>query len=187
RLVFDSKNDISRHFKTTENTLTVLHLHLDEIFEPGENTIEAIRSLIQNPSTITVVFDERGILNHFPIGFEKSGHLIYVGGKSEFHQSLAAQLIFGGVGTHRQLGNDLNEHFKKGEGLHSPGGLRLRYSPPQVLGMDARLLRDSIGAIAKMGIDSGAFPGCQVLVAKNGHVVFHETWGFHTYDKKQPV
>lgn len=39
----------------------------------------------------------------------------------------------------------------------------------------------------QMGIDSLAFPGAQVLVAKNDTVVFHKAYGFHTYDQKQAV
>ena len=113
--------------------------------------------------------------------------MIYVAGDRNYHQSLAAQLIFGGIGGKNFLYKDLNRHFKKGDGLKTSGGIRLRYSPPQILGMDTKILQDSITSIAQMAIDSAAFPGCQVLVAKEGHVVFHETYGYQTYDKKQAV
>jgi len=39
----------------------------------------------------------------------------------------------------------------------------------------------------KMGIDSLAFPGAQLLVVKNDTVVFHKAYGFHTYDSIEPV
>jgi len=32
-----------------------------------------------------------------------------------------------------------------------------------------------------------AYPGCQVLVAKDGKVIFQKSYGYHTYDKKQEV
>ncbi|KAA3631647.1 MAG: class A beta-lactamase-related serine hydrolase, partial [Bacteroidetes bacterium] len=41
--------------------------------------------------------------------------------------------------------------------------------------------------IVESGIAAGAFPGAQVLVAKDGKVVYHETFGFHTYDSLAPV
>ena len=32
-----------------------------------------------------------------------------------------------------------------------------------------------------------AAPGCQVLVAKDNKIVYHKTFGYHTYDKDQEV
>lgn len=167
--------------------VTLVHFHLHELFELSEKAIAELNHLIAQPATISVVFDENGIINSFPFRFEKAGHLIYVKGKDQYHQSLAAQLIFGGIGAGQKLEKDVNEYFKKGDGLTTQGALRLGYAPPQLSGMNAQLLHDSISSIAQMGIDSGAFPGCQVLIAKNGQVVFHETWGFHTYDKIRRV
>ncbi len=37
------------------------------------------------------------------------------------------------------------------------------------------------------GIKKGAFPGAQVLAAKNGRIIFHKAYGFHTYDSLRPV
>lgn len=167
--------------------ITILHLHLQKSLHLNTKKIAGLQQIINEPSTIVVVFDEANLFKNLPLNFENSKHLIYVSGNGKFHQSLAAQLIFGGIGTSQQLEKDLNDSFKKGDGLSTAGGLRLRYAPPQLSGMDAQLLRDSISAIALMAIDSGAFPGCQVLVAKDGQVVFHETWGFQTYDKKKAV
>ena len=184
---FDLEKDTFLKDEKTKAELTILHFHLDELFELNAEVIAELQELIAQTNTISVVFDERGILNSFPFHFEKVTHLIYVSGAGSFHQSLAAQLIFGGFGAKNYLQKDLNQHFKKGEGLSSERGLRLRYSPPQLLGMNAQILHDSITSISQNAIDSNAFPGCQVLVVKNGHVVFHETWGYQTYDKKNAV
>jgi len=48
-------------------------------------------------------------------------------------------------------------------------------------------LRDQIDSIITIGINKNAFPGAQILVAKNGSIVFHNTYGYHTYDSIQPV
>ena len=37
------------------------------------------------------------------------------------------------------------------------------------------------------GIGEFAMPGCQVLVAKAGNVIYHKAFGYHTYTKKRPV
>ncbi len=184
---FDLEKDTFLKNEKTNPELIILHFHLHELFELNEAVIAELQDLIERANTISVVFDEYGILNSFTFHFEKAAHLIYVSGSGSFHQSLAAQLIFGGFGAKNQLQKDLNPHFRKVDGLSSKGSLRLRYSPPLLLEMNAQLLQDSIAVIVQNAIDSNAFPGCQVLVVKNGHVVFHETWGYQTYDKRKEV
>ncbi len=44
-----------------------------------------------------------------------------------------------------------------------------------------------IAKIVKQGMDAKAFPGCQVLVMKDGAVVYDSCFGYFTYDKKQAV
>lgn len=104
-----------------------------------------------------------------------------------YSHTLAAQLIFGGVGASGKLRESLNEHFRAGTGLFTQGDLRLRYSPPEIVGMNRQMLEDSIRAIVEEGIAKGAYPGAQVVVAKDGHVVYQENFGYHTYDSLQSV
>ncbi len=100
---------------------------------------------------------------------------------------LGAQLIFGALGTDQRLVEDLSARFPKGSGIDKQGGIRLGYAPPEAVGMDGLILADSIQAILKEGIEAGAFPGAQVLVAKNGQVVYHQGFGYHTYEKDHAV
>ena len=44
-----------------------------------------------------------------------------------------------------------------------------------------------IDAFALEGIREKAYPGCQILIAKNGEVVLERAYGYHTYDKKEEV
>lgn len=44
-----------------------------------------------------------------------------------------------------------------------------------------------IAKIVKQGMDAKAFPGCQVLVMKDGAVVYDSCFGYFTYEKKQAV
>ncbi len=102
-------------------------------------------------------------------------------------EDLGAQLIFGALGTDQRLAEDLTERFPKGSGIDKPGGLRLGYAPPEAVGMDGVLLADSIQAILQEGIAGGAFPGAQVLVAKNGQIVYHQGFGYHTFAEQRAV
>lgn len=55
------------------------------------------------------------------------------------------------------------------------------------IGVDSFLVSKEVDSIITNGIKNQSFPGAQVLVAQNGTVVFHQSYGFHTYDSIQPV
>jgi CubicO group peptidase (beta-lactamase class C family) len=89
-----------------------------------------------------------------------------------WHQSLAAQLIFGGISL---------------EDGKEAVGVRLGYSPIASVGMKANILHDSIKYIIEQGIAAKAFPGAQVLVARKGKIIYHEAFGKHTYEGEQKL
>lgn len=104
--------------------------------------------------------------------FERADAILFSPSSDSLHQSLAAQAIFGGCAIDGQM---------------STKKTRLGFAPPTLVGLDGQLMVDSIRTIVEEGIQAQAFPGAQVLVAKDGMVVFHETYGFQTYDSLQPV
>jgi CubicO group peptidase (beta-lactamase class C family) len=63
----------------------------------------------------------------------------------------------------------------------------LIHALPSQLGFDEAFIHQKVDSIMEMGIDSLAFPGAQLLVAKNDTIIFHKAYGFHTYDSIQPV
>jgi CubicO group peptidase (beta-lactamase class C family) len=54
-------------------------------------------------------------------------------------------------------------------------------------GLDKTRVKRQVDSIITLGINNYAFPGAQVLVAKEGKVIFHQAFGFHTYDSVRPV
>ena len=52
---------------------------------------------------------------------------------------------------------------------------------------DYSILENNIDLVAQEGLDSQAYPGAQVLIAKDGKIVLNKTYGYHTFDKKDPV
>jgi len=88
-------------------------------------------------------------------------------------QAMAAQLLFGAQNLTLSSGGIL-------------AASRLGHCPPEVAGIDREKLA-SIDDYVQRAIRKKAIPGCQVLVAKGGHIVYDKTFGYHTYDKLQPV
>jgi len=58
---------------------------------------------------------------------------------------------------------------------------------PSEVGLDSLFIHRKVDSIMTLGIQKEAFPGAQLLVAKQGKIIFHKAYGFHTYDNVQSV
>lgn len=67
------------------------------------------------------------------------------------------------------------------------GSAQLTKINPEDLGLDALVLKSGIESIIQEAIDSAAFPGCQILLVKDGKIFYEESFGYHTYDSLVPV
>ncbi|MGK0254582.1 MAG: CubicO group peptidase (beta-lactamase class C family) [Mariniflexile sp.] len=63
----------------------------------------------------------------------------------------------------------------------------LSFGSPKEVGLDAVYIQTKVDSIMTLGIKEKAFPGAQLLVAKNNKIIFHQGYGFHTYDSIQKV
>ncbi|NNE77526.1 MAG: serine hydrolase, partial [Pricia sp.] len=63
----------------------------------------------------------------------------------------------------------------------------LLYAHPAAVGLDSAYIHSKVDSIITNGIKNNAFPGAQILVAKNGNIIFHKAYGYHTYDSIQSV
>jgi CubicO group peptidase (beta-lactamase class C family) len=114
-------------------------------------------------------------------------NVIFSEARTPWSQSLVAQSLFGAVSVDQQLEEGLSDAYPKGSGFPLPAIQRLAFAPPTAMGMDREKLQDSIRAIVEEGRLYGAFPGAQVLVAKSGTIVYHETFGYHSDRILTPV
>jgi len=146
----------------------------------------ALSSLLQTLSsfsqpTVLAVFGDISNLEN-----AQTDALLFAKDNIDWTSSLAAQIIFGGASAKGKLATDIPP-YQLGAGLTTPAPTRLGYAPPEAVGLDSQLMTDSLNALIHLGIAEQAFPGANVLVAKNGKVVFHKAYGFHTYDSLQGV
>jgi len=162
---------------------------------PGELTEEnqtIISSLKQETKLIVVWFDDPASLEPWlssaPDGanLDPEGLILSYEG-NPMTEGLSAQLIFGGVGGSGRLPVAIGDHYPVGHGITTSGGLRLQYGFPENAGLCSGQLNHAIDSIVKRGLEAGAYPGCQVIVARKGIVVFQKAYGHHTYDKRIEV
>jgi CubicO group peptidase (beta-lactamase class C family) len=106
-------------------------------------------------------------------------------GTGELEQSYAAQLIMGGHGASGRLPATYGAYFQVGQGVDT-APIRLGYANTYQVGIAPQRLV-GIDAIVASAIDEQAFPGAQLLVAKDGKVIYRKAFGYHTYEQEQPV
>ena len=100
-------------------------------------------------------------------------------------QNAAAEVLMGGIPAKGKLPVTISGIFECGTGL-TTNKVRLSYQKPQEVNMDDNVLR-KIATIVNEGIRSRAFPGCRILVAKDGIVVYDQSFGFFDYTQTRPV
>ncbi|MCD7977421.1 MAG: serine hydrolase [Tannerellaceae bacterium] len=97
----------------------------------------------------------------------------------------AAQVIFGGIGARGKLPVSIPTLYFAGTGIFTAKS-RLGYHEPEEVGANAKRL-EVIESIVNEGLEKEAYPGCQVLVAKDGMIIYNKGFGYFDYNKKQKV
>lgn len=96
------------------------------------------------------------------------------------------QFVMGTFASEGKLPMSISPEYPAGFGIEVEWSGRLKDSQPEELGFSREKLTE-IDAIAKRGVSSGAYPGCQVVVAVEGKIIYRKSFGHHTYQKKRKV
>jgi len=118
---------------------------------------------------------------------ENASGLLLTYQENKYTEELSAQLIFGGIGARGSLPVTINEKWKSGHGIITPGNIRMRYGLPESAGMSSEILERRIDSLVSAGLVAKAFPGCLVMAARKGIVVFSKTYGYQTYDNRTAI
>lgn len=154
---------------SASNSYGVLSLHREMVRELSKR--KTIFSFFTNPYALKY-FD----------GIEDAAALIVTYGSAYASQTYAAQLIFGAIGSDASLPVSINTEYREGDGVEVKKNGRLKYTIPAEVGYNEERLKTLVDSLATYGIREKIFPGCQVLLAKEGKVFFHRCYGYHTYD-----
>jgi beta-glucosidase-like glycosyl hydrolase/CubicO group peptidase (beta-lactamase class C family) len=97
-----------------------------------------------------------------------------------------AQQIYGLIPFQGVLPIRLSTAYPNAYGIQTKAIGRLGFAFPEQVGLSSKKLQE-IDTLVKEGIDMKAFPGCQIVVAKNGRIVYSKSFGYQTYNKKKAV
>lgn len=154
-------------------------------YKISAGTKDMISNLAMKNKVVLTVFANPYSLINFEAIAQTDG-LIMAYQNSRYANEAAAQLIFGGIGANGKLPVSVSGKFKEGAGLELKSLDRFKYTMPEEVGIRLKDLY-RIDSIAMNGIKEHAYPGCQVLIARKGKVIYQKNFGHHTYEKKRKV
>ena len=121
-----------------------------------------------------------------PLKLDKFDAVVIGYENSRYTQDIIAQVVMGAYGAQGSLPITIQPTFKRDQSIATLGEFKLQFTIPEELGISRAHLA-KIDSLAQYGIAQGAYPGCQVVAAKDGKVFYRKNFGHHTYDKSQPV
>ncbi|HMQ74689.1 MAG TPA: glycoside hydrolase family 3 N-terminal domain-containing protein [Flavobacteriales bacterium] len=159
---------------------------VDKDFGAPDRVFEVLRQVQRDHRTVLAWFGNPYRLTRAYGSSELDGLLVGYEDDPDVHD-LCAQALFGARSAGGTLPVTASAQFEAGHGLSweaLPG--RITYGLPEEAGLRTTDLI-GIDAIVQEGIAAKAFPGAQVLVAVDGHVVWDKAYGKPTYDGKRSV
>ena len=144
------------------------------------STKKFIEGLNKETKAVLTVFGNPYALKYF----DKMDWVLEAYNEDQDTEDLAAQALFGAFGLSGRLPVTASTKSTFNTGVTTTKLFRMGYSIPEEVGLDSKIL-NKIDDIAAEAISKKATPGCVILVAKEGQVVFHKAYGYHTYKKLQ--
>ncbi len=162
----------SLHFLSNKNTAT---------YGLSDKAIAFVNNINKRQKAILVSFGSPYALSRFP-DFK---HVICGYQDEVSFQLSAAQVLFGGIGSRSRLPVSASKSYTINSG-HNTNPIRLKYTLPEEAGLSSRKLI-KVDSIVESAIKLGAMPGCQVVVARAGHIIYNKSFGNPTYNSKAKV
>ncbi len=151
-------------------------------FGIAEADVQLIRDLAKRQKVVTVLFGNSYASKHL----EGMGNLVLAYENNEITQSLAPQILFGARPGRGILPVTVSNQFTYGVGGYLKPLDRLAYGTPESVGMDSEIL-NKIDEVAEKAIRIQATPGANVLVVKDGKVIFERSYGQLEYKDSPKV
>ncbi len=180
------QNQAKALIKSLEDFQTiVISVHNNSMFASRQyginrETIDLIAALSAEKEVVLTLFANPYSLSYFR---EKvlniEAILIAYQDGLEFEEA-AAQIVAGGRQALGVLPVSVDPYFFQQTGLITPPNFRIGFGVPEDVGIRHNLL-DRIDSIALAGIRQKAYPGCQIVLVKDGIVIYNKSFGKHAY------
>ncbi len=141
-----------------------------------------LQALSKKTTLVTVVFDSPAKLSLV----DKLPVIVQAYTAADEMQKIVPQILFGAKKADAILPTFISDSLREGESVETQSLKRLAYSVPELAGVHAERLNE-IETIVREGIEQKAMPGCQIIVARKGKIVYEKSFGWQTYDQTTPI
>lgn len=148
----------------------------------SKNTVDFVRQLEKYTHVVVNILGTAYSLKDF----EQSKYLTCAYEDNKVTHELVPQMLFGAFGVDGQLPVSPSKTMQEGTGITTEGLQRLAYGIPATVGMQKDSLY-KVDRLIKKAIKQREFPGCQLIVARKGSVIWHKAYGFQTYYRRKKV
>ncbi len=105
---------------------------------------------------------------------------------SEIAQKISVDALFGVTKIEGKIPVSVGKNYPVGSGIEIGSKKIIGFSEPALEGFSKEKLK-AIDKLANIAIDSSMTPGIQMLIAKNGKIIYNKNFGYHTYNKLKKV
>ncbi|MEZ4887466.1 MAG: glycoside hydrolase family 3 N-terminal domain-containing protein [Chitinophagales bacterium] len=179
---FDAKFDALKSYDPVVISIHDMSKSFSRNFGISPQALKLIGRLQQVTNVVITVFGSPYSLKNF----DNSQTVLMAYEENKMTEDLSAQLLFGAIAAKGKLPITASSNYVYGQGLTTSGGLRLKYTIPEDVGISRDDLQQ-IDFIAQGAVRNGDTPGCQVLIAKDGKVIYQKSFGYHTYKRRVSV
>ncbi len=189
--VLKSYASIKSYFINTKNNNSIEKL---KTINKTGNIITAFADIKADTNLVNLLFENNKAKTNIAVNFgntdnlrsiQKFSGIIQAYDNSESSQHFAADAVFGGITVNGKLPCHEKEYFLSDASL-TIEKIRVSECLPEEVGLNSNILH-KIDSVANDGIRKGAFPGCQIIIFKNGYNVYNKAFGYHTYSKIRKV
>lgn len=155
-----------------------------EDYKLSKNEISIINTLKKNNKIILVVFSNPYTLLDINLNGFDSVLVAYQ--NSNIFQKKASEAIFGANDIDGVLPVTIGKNYEEGTSILIKKSDILSFDHPVNLGVDMNKL-NKIDSLINYAIKNKMTPGAQMLIAKNSNIIYHNSFGYKTYEKKQEI
>ena len=155
-----------------------------EDYKLSKNEISIINTLKKNNEIILVVFSNPYTL--LDINLNGFASVLVAYQNSNIFQKKASEAIFGANDIDGVLPVTIGENYEEGTSIVIKKSDILSFDHPVNLGVDMNKL-NKIDSLINYAIKNKMTPGAQLLIAKNSNIIYHNSFGYKTYEKKQEI
>ena len=145
---------------------------------------EYLQRIVGMKPSVLLLYGAPSQVDRFRNSIRNAQTVLLAPDNTTYSQQGAAQAIFGGIAVSGTLQN-ATSLYQTNYGLSSDK-TRLGYNLPEEVGISSVKLSE-IDEIANEGIRQKAYPGCQILIAKNGVVIYEKAFGNLEYNSNEKV